>query len=293
MRTVRGDTKELLYAVKNLHPNLQFKLETDDKNKLPFLDMPINVQPVGTIFYTWYQKPLDTGTILNYRRSAPLQHKKSKIHGKLHSFFQATSNWEALHEALTKNEEIWERNKYPWLCVGNIIKNAFNQLRMKEQRKAYNAVKQQKNTEKQQFVLEYRGISNKFVKKLNKIHPVQTFFTSRKLKICLPSLMSIFDKHLKSHVVYELTCNGCKSIYVSQTCRHITTRVAEHAKADSPMGIQAIECNRDKTAFQWKIVDQCGNQSNLMTLEALYKKTMKPAINTRYEYQSRELTLTA
>ena len=30
VRTVRGDTKELLDAVNNLHPNLQFTLETTD-----------------------------------------------------------------------------------------------------------------------------------------------------------------------------------------------------------------------------------------------------------------------
>ena len=51
VRTVRGDTKELLDAVINLHPNHQFTLETtDDKNSLPFLDMSINVQPEGNFF---------------------------------------------------------------------------------------------------------------------------------------------------------------------------------------------------------------------------------------------------
>ena len=39
--------------------------------------------------------------------------------------------------------------------------------------------------------------------------PVQTIFTPRKLKGCLPILNSSFDKDLKSHVVYELTWNGC------------------------------------------------------------------------------------
>ena len=85
---------------------------------------------------------------------------------------------------------------------------------MKEQKKGhrYNsvvAVKQQENTEKQQFVFQYRGnISDEFVGKLNKIYPVRTIFTIRKLKSCLASLRSSFDKDLKSHVVYELTCNG-------------------------------------------------------------------------------------
>ena len=51
VRTVRGDTKELGDAVNNLHPNLQFTLETtDDKNSLPFLDMSIKVQPEGNNF---------------------------------------------------------------------------------------------------------------------------------------------------------------------------------------------------------------------------------------------------
>ena len=95
-----------------------------------------------------------------------------------------------LHEALTENEEIWERNQYPRHWVGIIVKDTINQLRMKEQRNRhrYNsgvALKQQENTEKQQFVLQYRGnISNEFVKKLNKIHPVQTIFTTWKLKSC-------------------------------------------------------------------------------------------------------------
>ena len=67
---------------------------------------------------------------------------------------------------------------------------------MKEQKKVHRysagvSVKQQENTEKQQFVLQYRGnISNEFVKKLNEIHPVQTIFTTRKLKSCLLSLKS-------------------------------------------------------------------------------------------------------
>ena len=130
------------------------------------------------------------------------------------------------------NEKIWERNQYPKHWVGNIVKDTINQLqRKKQKRHRYSAgvdVKQPKNTEKQQFVLQYRGnISNEFAKRLSKIHHVQTIFTTRKLRSWLPSLKSSFDKGLKSHMVHELTCNGCKSIYVGQTCRHITKRVAK------------------------------------------------------------------
>ena len=61
-------------------------------------------------FCIWYQKPSDTGTIVAVQ---PLNIKKSVIQGTKHRLFQATSNWEAFHEALTKKEVIWERNQYP------------------------------------------------------------------------------------------------------------------------------------------------------------------------------------
>ena len=102
--------------------------------------------------------------------------------------------------------------------------------------------------------------------------------------------MSSFDKDLKSNVVNEFTCNGCKCFYVGQKCKHITTRVPENDKADSPAGIHAIECNGDETTFKWKMLNQCGKQSKLITLEALYLRTWKPAINTRDEYRRQELT---
>ena len=88
VRANRHDTKDLLDAVNDLRPSLQFTLETtDDKNSFPFLDRSIKVQLEGTIFCTWYQKPSDTGTILNYRSCATLQHKKSIIQGTIHNLF--------------------------------------------------------------------------------------------------------------------------------------------------------------------------------------------------------------
>ena len=60
-------------------------------------------------------------------------------------------------------------------------------------------------------------------------------------------------------------------------------KVAEHAKVDSPMGIHAFGCNGDKIVFQWKLLDHFGKQSKLLILEALYIRTLKPAINMRDE----------
>ena len=108
VRTVRGDKNELLDAVNNLHPNLQYLLETtDNKNSLPFLDMSISVKPECTIFCAWYQKQSDIGTIPNYRSCANLPHKKSIIQEIRQRLFRGTSKREAFHEALTKMKKFW------------------------------------------------------------------------------------------------------------------------------------------------------------------------------------------
>ena len=97
VRTVRGDTIELLDAVNNLHLYLTF------------LDMSINVnvQPEGTIVCTWYRKPSDTGTILNYRSCSPLQHKKSIIQGTKHRLFRCTNNWEVFHVCVKRIKKMY------------------------------------------------------------------------------------------------------------------------------------------------------------------------------------------
>ena len=71
VRTDRGEPSCLLDAANSLHPNLQFTLEkTNSEGNLPFLDLSINVSQGRRVICSWYQKPTDAGTILNYRSCA-------------------------------------------------------------------------------------------------------------------------------------------------------------------------------------------------------------------------------
>ena len=109
----------------------------------------------------------------------------------------------------------------------------------------------------------------------------------------MPSLKSSFSSELKSKVVYRLECCGCKSIYVGQTVRYLITRIEEHRKEDTPIGQHIRQCGseRGKSEFNWKIIDQASSSIKLLTLEALHIRKERPAINTRDEFRSRELTL--
>ena len=70
--------------------------------------------------------------------------------------------------------------------------------------------------------------------------------------------------------------------------RHLATRIAEHKKED------IRQCGEEATTPQlnWEIIDDSNNAMNLLTSEPLHDGKMRPGINTRDEFRSRELTLT-
>ena len=65
VRTVKGDHGLVLEAASELHPNLQFTREGLDTNGN--LDLYVNVDSGKKVTCGWYQKPTNTGTILNFR----------------------------------------------------------------------------------------------------------------------------------------------------------------------------------------------------------------------------------
>ena len=78
---------------------------------------------------------------------------------------------------------------------------------------------------------------------------------------------------------------------VGETCRHVTTRIAEHQKLDSPVGLHVSNCCGAAKAFTWRVIDQSTDTEKLITIEALHIRQRKPKINTRDENRGRELTL--
>ena len=142
--------------------------------------------------------------------------------------------------------------------------------------------------------MQYRGkASEHYAKDLRRINaPCRVIFTLRKLKTVLPSLKPPIDQLLKSKVVYQIKCYGCNASYVGQTCRHLTTRLNEHLTRKGPVKEHLKICQNN-------INDQCiriltcthKGESTLLTLEALWIREIRPTLNTKDEFKSRELII--
>ena len=114
-----------------------------------------------------------------------------------------------------------------------------------------------------------------------------------KLKTVTSSLKPPVDKLLKSRVIYKITCPRCDACYVGATTRHLQTRVKEHRTRKKQTVYKHLEkCNSVKDDLGVDILGvSIQGEVHLFTLEALWIRQLKPQINVRDEFKSRELVI--
>ena len=170
----------------------------------------------------WFQKPTDFGTLMNFRSCAPLQQKKIVIQGTVHRVFKATSIWLAFHQALEMNKTCWTKNQYPEEWSSKIVNQTSEKViicckdQLRKTPKGHLNSKTRSH-DKPTIFLHYSKLCKQIEENWRKL-----VFITRKLRSCLPTLKSSFDRDLKSHVLNEIKCNECGSIYTGQTRRHDT-----------------------------------------------------------------------
>ena len=303
----RAEVQQKLAEINSYHPSLKFTIEEENEDhSLPFLDMLLI--RLGTLLAsTWYNKPTDTGLIMNYHSLAPRKYKRSVVAGFVHRIFRACSSWEYFHTSLEKAKQVLEGNQYPPDFYEPIIASALRKcLGIEEpetaaeekslKQRQTNEVTEEEATSKRLIFLEYRGkITEDYCRALQKINaPCQPVLTLRKLKTVLPSLKPAVDKRVRSHIVYKITCPQCQLCYIGATCRCLDVRFKEHKKPSQPLGKHLRKCKAlEKISLDNVdiLASTTRSEQFLFTLEALWQKEERPKLNTKDEYKSRELTI--
>ena len=114
----------------------------------------------------------------------------------------------------------------------------------------------------------------------------------RKLKTVMPSLKPPVEKVLRSGVIYKIECPRCQACYVGQTGRHLITRFKEHQNRRSPVKAHFSECNVPLELDHVEILASSQkSEKHRLTLEALYIREIRPSLNTKDEFKSRELRI--
>ena len=199
------DVGKKLEEINSLHVNLKFTVEHEQKHQLPVLDMKILHDPkTGSLESTWYNKPTDTGLIMNFHALAPKRYKGSVVSGFIYHIHRACSSWNLFHESLGKAKRILECNQYPPAFYEPIIKRALDTIigastgPSPDSQPAEN-----QRFEKLPIMVQYRGkCTENYGRALHKINaPCVVVMTLRKLKTVLPSLKPAIENNLKRSCV--------------------------------------------------------------------------------------------
>ena len=284
----KQEIDDKLSEINNFHPSLTFTIERESEGTLPFLDMKI-INCDGVLSSTWYTKPTDTGLIMNFHSLAPRKYKRAVVSGFVHRIYRACSNWTLFHESLERAKTTLQNNQYPPLFYEKIIHETLTKI-----------MENTKTTEPEEskdaflIFLQYRGkCTETYAHDIHKTGlPCKVVFTLRKLKTITPSLKEPVEKSLKSGIVYKISCPRCNACYVGQTGRHLQTRLREHSHSKGPVKEHMTKCETDWSEKDVSVLSATSQgEVHLLTLEALWIREIKPVINTKDEFRSRELTI--
>lgn len=225
---------DILPFVNSINKSLQFTLEMETNNCLPFLDIYIQrlVDNNHTYLHTSvYRKPSSTGQYINFSSAAPLSHKITVIHSLLHRAFLYCSQPITLSNEIKKIFSDLKNNGFP----SKLIKKYVQLYRFKNMYTPHPSVSliPLSSTTRQTYVSipYHKFLSEKISKFLKQYNICTSFKTGFNIKRILgnqthPPLPPL--EH--TGIVYRINCKGCDGAYIGETGRTGSTRIKEHIR---------------------------------------------------------------
>ena len=151
------------------------------------------------------------------------------------------------------------------------------------------------------FKLPYLPFSNFAQRKVRTL--IKQYCSNLTIKLAFGSfkvknLIKVKDsvpRSLRSRVVYKFTCAGYNSVYVGETCRHISTRVREYLCTDKNSHVykhlhsyKTCKDSCDESCF--KVIDSAKTYYQLKIKEALHILWEGPNLNKQVQHYNFSLT---
>lgn len=214
-------TNVILDTFNRFHEKLQFTIEVEKEQSLPFLDVLVIRENDG-IITNWYQKPTFSERYLNFNSDHPFSHKLNVINN-LKKRALLLSNQKFHEENISKIRIFMLKNGYPKKLIEKILRRDIYSIRNDEP----------ESNERMYLKIPYiRGLSEKVKKILERgnrnINVSQKpENTNRRF---YSKLKAMTPKDETTDVVYRIRCRDCDGVYIGQTGRYLRTRIQEHIR---------------------------------------------------------------
>ena len=274
------DPNTLLQHLNAQHPRMQFTMESETDNKLPFLDVLVQREN-NTLTTSVYRKPTHTDQYIHYSSCHPIQVKRGVIATLTRRAKNISSTPEILNTELDHLRHAFTTyNQYPSSFVNHTINSTLNPTA---------------KTPRQQSApftisIPFIGPTSHHIRRLLKqqANIDVTFQRGNTIQNLLQATgrPKTSQKQDPAGVVYQIDCD-CGDTYVGETCRPFTHRLKEHQasvrKQDSKSAIADHIRDHPDHTINWnniKILEKNKTDFKIRKLlEALHIKKIQPAIN--------------
>ncbi|XP_011858314.1 PREDICTED: uncharacterized protein LOC105555883 [Vollenhovia emeryi] len=217
---------DVLNTFNNYHPRLKFTVEIENNNTLNFLNTSV-FREDRKLFTNWYRKPTFSGRYINYFSSHQTRYKINTIINLVDQAVLLSDS--RFHDAnINIIKDILLNNSYPPSFIDKHINRRLHHL--KHHTGSDTTVPTDINRDfTNSITIPYVGNVSDVIKKiLHNQHIDTRFSASKKLDLLIRKGKDRIADPNRTELVYQLNCVDCDAIYISQTKRHVVTRINEH-----------------------------------------------------------------
>jgi GIY-YIG catalytic domain len=283
----------------SFHPTLKFTCETEDTNKsIAFLDLKLIHKNDGKVLTDWYNKPLASNRLLNFRSTHPLSQKRNVASSFIRRVLDLSDKtFRSKNTTIAFN--ILLKNNYPMKLIKQLINQHLSRSRKP-------LCEPQKNTSNKNTSMQsttYSGLQ--YIPHMSQSIRNILENNSPKLKIAFSTPNSLkktlftntkqkIEPLDRSGVVYKIDCLECDASYIGETSKKLKKRIQQHkndvVNKDKPGNKTALVNHilekKHKFDFeQAKIIDYEKNAKKRLIIETghiLMNKTVNLKTDSRH-----------
>ena len=228
----RDSVDSTLVAFNNVHQRLQFTIERETNNAVPFLDTSV-VRDGRIIRTDWYTKPTASGRYINYHSYHTTKMKINVILNMRNRILQVSHPMYKLNN-LKKLFDIMRQNSFPTALLNKLLYSTPASVPRGSRPPVPTADEGHVPSTIHYRTLPYEEfLTYRLISTLNGVPGLKI---ALKNNITVRNLFTpLKDKTpllLQSNVVYSIPCNDCNEVYIGQTSRTLKARITSH-KSDT------------------------------------------------------------
>lgn len=222
----QGSIQEILEVFNGYNNFIQFTVEEETNNSVPFLDTRLIRRGDNTLITDWYQKPTSSGRFISYHSYHNTKMKINLVMA-LRNRIQKISHASLRENNINKLFQILVNNSYPPKLMRKLLySNREHNVTVNHTNNGLN-----NNDNSPKIYRSLPHIENLTSRLIKVFKDCNIQFAKKNLKIINELYSTLKDPTQKgkmSNIVYKIPCRDCDQCYIGQSSRPLHSRIISH-----------------------------------------------------------------